>query len=159
MKAIDIVIIVDVIGALSKRTLQNDLYMVDDSWNSRGKGAANLSTTCYPGQLLRWVAYAIDVQTPVTISGIAFLNTENTSSARELLAMPGSGAVAQAAFWTGIVPSDLPPGLHGYSLKLQMGSGRNSVMSVDTPTLNVLPPLFGLEQRDEPTTGNHSDDR
>jgi hypothetical protein len=154
MQAINIVTIVDVIGALSKGALRDNLYMADNSWCSERKGTADLATACYPGQRISWVVHAVDVQTPVLISAISFLNTDNNQPVRDLATTPGF-----APHWSGLVPCYLPPGLYGYRLKLQLGCGSRSTMSVDTPALNVLPFFVGLEQHHEPTARNSSDDR
>jgi hypothetical protein len=139
MQAINIVTIVDVIGALSKGALRDNLYMADNGWDSAGKGTAELATACHPGQRINWVVHAIDVQTPVLIAAITFLSTDNISPVPELVIAPGFGAAPQWFYWAGSLPCHLPPGLYGYRLQLQLARGSRSTMSVDTPALNVLP--------------------
>jgi hypothetical protein len=139
MQAINIVTIVDVIGALSSGALRNNLYMADNGWGSAGKGTAGLATACYPGQRINWVVHALDVQTEVRIDAITFLKVDNTPAAEGLATGPGIGG-ARTFYWAGFVPCYLPPGRYGYRLKLQMGRGKLSVMSVDSPALDVLPP-------------------
>jgi hypothetical protein len=139
MQAINIVTIVDVIGALSSGALRDNLYMADNGWGSAGKGTAELATACYPGQQINWVANPIDVQTAVLIDAITFLNTDDASAAQEFVVGPGLSGAPQNFYWTGFVPCYLPPGRYGYRLKLQMGRGNRSTMCVDTPALNVQP--------------------
>jgi hypothetical protein len=144
MQAINIVTIVDVIGALSSGALRNNLYMADNGWGSAGKGTAGLATACYPGQQINWVIHALDVQTAVRIDAITFLKVDNTPAAEGLVIAPEIGD-PRHAYWAGFVPCYLPPGLYGYRLKLQMGRGNLSVMSVDTPALHVLLPGWSGE--------------
>jgi hypothetical protein len=139
MQAINIVTIVDVIGALSSGALRDNLYMADNGWGSAGKGTAELATACYPGQRINWVVNALDVQTAVLIDAITFLNPDSASAAQEFVIGPGFGGTPQNFYWAGFVPCYLPPGRYGYRLKLQMGRGDRSTMSIDTPVLNVQP--------------------
>jgi hypothetical protein len=139
MQAINIVTIVDVIGALSSGALRDNLYMADNGWGSAGKGTAELATACYPGQLINWVVNALDVQTPVLIDAITFLDKDDTAAAQGIVIAPGFGGAPRSFYWAGFVPCYLPPGLYGYRLKLQMGRGSRSTMCVDTPALNVQP--------------------
>jgi hypothetical protein len=139
MQAINIVTIVDVIGALSSGALRGNLFMADNGWGSAGKGTAALATACYPGQQINWVVHALDVQTAVRIDAISFLKVDNTPAAEGLAVAPDIGD-ARPLYWAGFVPCYLPAGLYGYGLKLQMGRGNLSMMSVDTPALHVLPP-------------------
>lgn len=84
---ININIAVDVVRALSEKSLCNSIYVMDDSpFGSPGKGTGELSTRCMPGQTIHWVIYAIDLQTPVAIKSISFLlpdELSDTSPARE----------------------------------------------------------------------------
>jgi hypothetical protein len=158
MQPINIVTVVDVISALSKGTLRGSLYMADNSWCSEGKGTAGLGTACYPGQYINWIVHAIDVQTPVLISAIGFLNSDDDPPTRALETAPQFGGAPHWSYWSGIVPCHLSPGLYGYRLKLQLGRGIRSTMSIETPALHVLP-FIGPEHHHEPAAGNHSDDR
>jgi hypothetical protein len=159
MQPINIVTIVDVVGALSKGALRDNLYMADNGWYSERKGTADLATACYPGQRIGWVVHPIDVQTPVLISAIRFLNIDNNQPVQDLATTPGFGGAPHWCHWSGFVPCYLPPGLYGYRLQLQLGRGSRSTMSIDTPALNVLPFFVGLEQHHEPAARNSSDDR
>jgi hypothetical protein len=133
------VTIVDVIGALSSGALWNHLYMADNGWSSVGKGTAELATACYPGQQINWVVNALDVQTAALIDAITFLSPDNASTMQEFVIGPRFGGAPQNSYWAGFVPCYLPPGRYGYRLKLQMGHGNRSTMSIDTPALNVQP--------------------
>ncbi|MFF4184182.1 hypothetical protein ACFYZ9_13410 [Streptomyces sp. NPDC001691] len=75
---VNIVVVVDVIGALSDGTLRNgNLCMVDDgSLQSTGQGTPELCTVVQPGQVVTWSALAVDLQTPVEIKNITFLGPD-----------------------------------------------------------------------------------
>ncbi|MEV0319237.1 hypothetical protein ACIBKX_14385 [Streptomyces sp. NPDC050658] len=158
---VNIVAVVDVIGALSASTLQEgNLCMIDDgAHNSAHQGTPNLCTVVKPGQVVSWSALAVDLQTPVEIKNISFVPAGQSAVPAQPPAqtpgqIPGQPPVTGHAqppsaagshaegdkldldVWTGVVPSWLTPGVaYRYRLELQMYEGSNSVMHVDTPAL------------------------
>lgn len=139
---INIVTVVDVIGALSERRLENKFWMMDNSvFESQNQGTHSLCTYCQPGQLINWVIYGLDVQTPVAIKKISFLcGDEDQVETDELknVEEPGIEINPYLNVWSGFVPSYLIPGTeYRYRLEVQMSKGVNSVMSIDTPSLKV----------------------
>jgi hypothetical protein len=138
---INIVTVVDVIGALSDTALDGNLYMMDDSsWQSIKQGTANLSTLCHPGQLIHWVVYALDLQTPVAIRNITFISPDASGGVQHRVAGPGAESdKLHLNVWSGIVPYHMIPGVeYRYRLELQMYEGKNSIMYVDTPSLRRI---------------------
>ncbi|MEV0253629.1 hypothetical protein AB0H82_05045 [Streptomyces sp. NPDC050732] len=75
---VNIIAVVDVIGALSIKSLYDgNLCMVDDSpFDSTHQGTPNLVTVVKPGQVVSWTALAVDLQTPVEIKSISFTPAE-----------------------------------------------------------------------------------
>jgi hypothetical protein len=70
-------IAVDVVAALSNKSLKGNIFLMDDgSFESENQGTDHLTTLCIPGQLIRWTVYAVDLQTPVAIKNITFLSNE-----------------------------------------------------------------------------------
>jgi hypothetical protein len=139
---ISIVSIVDVVGALSEKTLLNDnLCMMDNSpWQSTGQGTPRLCTFCQPGQLINWVVYALDLQTPVEIRNISFIGA-GTGSGAQHQSDPSAAESGQLhrCVWSGVVPSHLVRGVeYKYRFELQMSEGKNSVMVVDSPSLKCI---------------------
>jgi hypothetical protein len=126
---VNIVVTVDVIRALSEKTLANSIYLMDDSsLYSTGKGTPGLITRCVAGQVIKWTCYALDLQTPLSINSIAFL---------PLPAVPPAGN-PDLLEWSGTVPGYLVPGLpYYYRLELKMGEGVNSTMHIDTAAIMV----------------------
>lgn len=135
---VNINIAVDVIAALSEQTLHNHIFMMDNSiFNSACQGTAYLTTKCQPGQVIHWVIYAIDLQTPVVIKNISFINAENYDCNRKKtnLAYKKNENLDLKA-WTGIVPWYMTPYVpYKYRLEIQMGEELNSSMFIDTCSL------------------------
>ncbi|KUF16780.1 MULTISPECIES: hypothetical protein [Streptomyces] len=135
---INIIAVVDVIGALSGRTLQNgNLCLVDNGdHSSTGQGTTDLCTFVRPGQVVQWSALAVDLQTPVDIKSITFLGPDGTPSPLGRRDANGESEKLDLEHWAGMVPPFLPPGVpHRYRLELQMYEGEHSVLHVDTPAL------------------------
>ncbi|MFS8199599.1 hypothetical protein ACLVWQ_13035 [Streptomyces sp. CWNU-52B] len=134
----NIIAVVDVIGALSGDTLLNgNLCMVDNSGEeSTGQGTPHLRTAVHPGQVVQWSALAVDLQTPVEIKGITFLGPDGTETPAVRGSVAGDGDKLDLAHWAGVVPPSLPAGTpYKYRLELQMYEGGNSVLHVDSPAL------------------------
>lgn len=147
---VNIIAVVDVIGALSGSTLLNgNLCMMDDGGHSSAhQGTPNLCTVVKPGQVVSWTALAVDLQTPVEIKNISFVPENGSDTSRQTQGQAqghaqgarngnhGEGDKLDLDVWTGVVPNWLTPGTaYRYRLELQMYEGENSVMHVDTPAL------------------------
>lgn len=139
---ISIFCVVDVIESLSSGTLLNgNLCMMDNShMGSLNQGTTNLVTLCHPGQIIQWTILAIDLQTPVAIRKITFLNQDGTS----VEPLPDDHTKLESDklhlnIWSGIVPYYLVPGVdYRYRFELQMYEGKNCLMYVDTPALKCI---------------------
>lgn len=132
---ININIAVDVIAALSEKTLHNHIFMMDNSiHNSSCQGTEYLITNCQSGQMIHWVIYAIDLQTPVAIRDISFIPRKNDNYRKEKFSNQYSNNDSKE--WTGIVPWYMEYNVPlKYRLEIQMGEGANSIMCIDTPCL------------------------
>ncbi|MFI8873469.1 hypothetical protein [Streptomyces sp. NPDC055243] len=93
---VNIIAVVDVIGALSGSTLlDGNLCMMDDGGhNSAHQGTPNLCTVVRPGQVVSWTALAVDLQTPVEIKNISFVpanggQTQSRTPGRQPDQQPG----------------------------------------------------------------------
>ncbi|MFE4519742.1 hypothetical protein ACFRMQ_36860 [Kitasatospora sp. NPDC056783] len=95
---VNIAVVVDVIGALSDKSLLNgNLCLIDDgSFDSKGQGTPELVTVVAPGQVVQWSALAVDLQTPVEIRSISFL--------------PAGGGVAAPEYGVDHGPAGAPAG-------------------------------------------------
>jgi hypothetical protein len=145
---VNIIALVDVIGALSDSGLEHGhLCMVDDSaQESTGQGTAQLCTLVQPGQVVEWTALAVDVQTPLVIKNIAFLAPDGSAvpvpPAPPVPFAPATGPDADgsgadsgqenpdALVWCGVVPATIARGVpYRYRLELELGQGRDGVLS------------------------------
>ena len=108
---ININIAVDVVAALSEQTLHNHIFMMDNSiFNSSCQGTSNLTTSCQAGQIIQWVIYAIDLQTPVAIKNITFIGAKNdTYNKDESKFLYNEQDNLDSNTWTGIVPWYMVP--------------------------------------------------
>jgi hypothetical protein len=138
---VNIVALVDVVGALSDATLHNgNLALMDDgSFDSPGQGTPELCTMVAAGQVIQWTALAVDVQTPVGIEDITFLGTAGPARGCPLwagLAAGQGGKNLDLRVWAGIVPAGLAPGVtYRYRLELRMHDGPYSALCIDSPAL------------------------
>jgi hypothetical protein len=144
---VNIIALVDVIGALSAQTLgDGNLSLVDDGeFDSAGQGTPGLCTLVQAGQVVEWSALAVDVQTPLVIRSIAFLGPDGTAAFGPASPAAGDGPspdgqqYPDAMVWSGVVPFTLASGVpYRYRLELQMDQGEQSVLSIDAPALMCL---------------------
>lgn len=146
---VNIVVLVDVIGALSEGTLHNgNLIMVDDgALRGTGQGTTDLCTVVSPGQVVGWSVLAVDLQTPVEIRSITFLGPEAAAGAEptgDAGAGVADGTDSDSADgekldlddWTAVVPDYMVPGVpYRYRLELRMHEGPHSLLHLITPAL------------------------
>jgi len=136
---IDIVILVDVISALSDGTLlDGNLAMMDNGHlPSTDQGTPELCTVCQPGQTIQWTIHAVDLQTPVEIRRITFLDTRSdVEDSGDAAVESPPGDRLSLNVWSGVVPPWAIPGaVYKYRLELQMYEGKNSVMTIDSCSL------------------------
>jgi hypothetical protein len=135
--------VVDVIEALSGGTLENgNLCMMDNSplHSSLNQGTPNLCTLCHPGQTIYWHMLALDLQTPVAIRNISFLDSSEFGD-KPTDPMEAESDKLHLNVWEGVVPHWMVPGVeYKYRLELQMYEGKNCIMYVDTPSLKCVEP-------------------
>lgn len=101
MNRIDILIAVDVDGALASGSLEANVYLVDTnkylgSWN---QGQSTLQTVCQDGQELTWGVAPVDPATSVSIAGFS----GQMVSAK--LCQPMTDPLSGSGAWSGLVES------------------------------------------------------
>jgi hypothetical protein len=141
LQKLNILLLVDVIRALSDGTLFNgNLCMVDDGpYGSTGQGTADLRTVCHPGQLVQWSVVALDVQTPVEIRHITFFAPGGHGGQSHVDDHPPDTAALGLYTWAGVVPPFMIPGMsYPYRLELQMYEGDGGTLSIDSPALSCV---------------------
>lgn len=70
-KDIDVLVVVDALGALASGNLGDNIYLVDTNKHigSYQEGTSELYTKCIDGQNIRWRVEAIDAGSDVSITG------------------------------------------------------------------------------------------
>ena len=115
-KIIQIVILVDVVGALATRSLEGNLYMVDSNkaGGSQQEGTAALKTKVAEGDELQWIVSPLNPESFAAISGI---DIPQEYCEPEKRYFPDS----DIAYWIGTVKKDVS-GEVAYSITLELGT-------------------------------------
>ena len=157
MSKLNIQIFVDVIAMMTGSPVEKTVFIYDDSPSgSVGKGTHKAISAVYPGQLIQWNLYPVDVQTPVWLGGITFGpqetgvavapqagSTATTDSADGTQAGQGlvGGKTPWLCTWTGYAPLCMLPNYgHPYTLHLQFGT-TGKMISVAGPQL-AFPTMY-----------------
>lgn len=99
MKTLDVLIIVDALGAVSSGDLSGNVYLVDTnkylgSWN---EGQCELHSKCYDGQIIKWRVESISPDEDVNIARFTGeMITQNVCT-------PSQQGIEGDIFWEGRV--------------------------------------------------------
>lgn len=137
---INVVTVIDVIGALSAGTLTDNIYMTDNGQGSltTGQGTGTLSTDVTYTQVLNWHVMPIDFQTAVQINSITFyrdgilITAPNTPCAR----LQKYGAPS-GDYWAGVVNYAhlINGGFYQYLIEFDVG---RKIMTMENfATINI----------------------
>jgi hypothetical protein len=156
---LNIVTFVDVNKAITTRSLDQAIYMIDNSPLSTLQGTPYLQTTCKQGQALNWIIYPLDANKrtdgswpPVAkISNIVFFHEDGIwtvrNSTMDNLKIYGAPDRIRPPYtpvyyyWAGIIPLDLPSGIYRYRLVLDLETWKKEehiYLNLETPALNVV---------------------
>ncbi len=130
MKEINVLMVVDVVGALSSGNLTENIYLVDTNkyFGSGSEGQAELVTSCNDGQIIIWNVTPINPGNDVQITGFGGqIITENICNPRKS-ELPGGSVI-----WSGRVETQGKTAKYQYNCTLSF-DGKN--MTFD-PFLNV----------------------
>lgn len=116
MRTINILIVVDCLGALSSNSLSDNTYIIDTngyegSWN---EGTAHLVTVCQDGQNLEWAVCSINPSNDVSITSFS---GEMVSSR---ICIPKEQGIVGAENWKGRVQTQGDIGPHAYTVNLSL---------------------------------------
>lgn len=157
---LNIVTFVDVNKAVRNQSLEDALYIMDNSSTSIRQGSPCLQTVCKQGQVLNWIIYPMDTNMRtdgtwppfVKINNIVFLEGESenasVSSIMDNLKIYGGPDRMRSIYtpvyyyWAGIIPLDLSPGIYRYRLILELETGKKDkciYLNLETPSLKVIP--------------------
>ena len=120
MKAVDVLIVVDTLGALAG-SLENNVYLVDTNKyvGSGNEGQVELKTTCKDGQLIKWRVIAISPSNDVNITGF----TGQIIS--DKVCVPQKQGLEGDIYWEGRVETQGITGNYQYSVVLSI-DGKSS---------------------------------
>lgn len=115
---IDILIVVDVAGALAAGGLMGYVYLVDTnkyigSWN---EGQSTLNTVCQDGTLLTWSVASVDPGDDVSIAGFSGPMIDSK------ICQPKSNPIAGDGAWSGFVETQGQFAPFPYTVTLDMQS-------------------------------------
>jgi hypothetical protein len=154
---LNIQIFVDVIALMTGSPVEKSVFIYDDSPSGTvGKGTHKTVSAVYPGQLVQWNIYPVDVQTPLWLGGITFGPEESTpapaATSSEINDKSGTLATADPATtgsktpwlrtWSGYAPLFMVPDCgYPYALHLQFGvTGKTIAVSGPQLAFPTIPP-------------------
>ncbi|MGN6255609.1 MAG: alpha-pore-forming tripartite toxin MakABE regulator [Solirubrobacterales bacterium] len=116
LSIIDVLIIVDVEGALASGNLTQNVYLVDTNKHvgSGSEGQAELKTVCKDGQVIRWSVVPVSPSSDVNIVGFV------GQMVNDKVCVPQKRESMEGVFWEGRVESRGASGTEQYSAKLTM---------------------------------------
>ncbi|MFI9559467.1 hypothetical protein [Nonomuraea endophytica] len=160
---LNIVTLVDMDKATENRSLEEAMYMVDNSVGGSGQGTASLETVCKQGQVLNWIIRPIDMERrgdgtwpPMPkINNIVFLDTEagdeeDVAEKKVAIELKIYGAPDRMRdpltpvyyYWAGTVLSTLRPGTYRYRLVVELEQEHKKerlyLNTVDHPSIRVI---------------------
>lgn len=111
MNVIDILIVVDTLGASTSENLQNNVYLIDTNKyiGSLGEGQGELHSVCHDGQIVKWHVTPIDSSADVEIT--QFTGQIITSN----VCNPVKQGVEGDIYWEGRVETQGATGTFQYS--------------------------------------------
>jgi hypothetical protein len=137
---INILTVVDVIGALRSGTLTDNIYMTDNRQgiHSSGQGTGTLATQVTYTQVLNWHVIPIDFQTEIVINKIVFYRNGNLVVAADTpcVRLQKYGAPS-GDYWAGVVnyPNLIAGGVYQYLIEFDIG---RKIMTMENfATINV----------------------
>jgi hypothetical protein len=138
---LNVVTVVDVEKATATESLQDALYMMDNSVSVVGQGTPHLQTVCKQGQVLNWIIYPMDMEKrgdgtwpPMpAITNVVFLDSEEGDDEHvavlkvctelKIWGMPDlmrSRYTPVYKYWAGTVLSELQPGTYHYRFIIEV---------------------------------------
>ncbi|MFI5801497.1 hypothetical protein [Streptomyces sp. NPDC051561] len=138
---LNIVILIDLEKATENNSLDDALFMMDNSVGGSGQGTQHLETVCKQGQVINWIIRPLDMEKRLDgtwppmpkINNIVFLDTElgdeedvaerKIFTELKIYGMPDkmrSPLTPVYYYWAGTVLSTAKPGVHRYRLVLEL---------------------------------------
>ncbi|MFD0415042.1 hypothetical protein [Streptomyces sp. NPDC127108] len=160
---LNIVTLINMERATETQSLNDAMYMMDNSIGGPGQGTNRLETVCKQGQVLNWIVRPIDMDKRIDgtwppmpkINSIVFLDTEtgdeeDVAERKIFTELKIYGAPDRMRdkftpvyyYWAGTVLSTAKPGLYRYRLILELEQERSKeklyLNTVQHPAIRVL---------------------
>jgi hypothetical protein len=138
---LNVVTLIDMEKATEQNSLDDALYMMDNSVGGTGQGTQHLETVCRQGQVINWIIRPLDMEKRLDgtwppmpkINNIVFLDTEagdeedvaerKIFTELKIYGMPDmmrSPLTPVYYYWAGTVLSTAKPGVHRYRLIMEL---------------------------------------
>ncbi|OFX22891.1 MAG: hypothetical protein A2041_13080 [Bacteroidetes bacterium GWA2_31_9b] len=139
MKNVDVLIIVDTLGAVSSGNLSGNVYLIDTnkylgSWN---EGQCELHSKCYDGQILKWRVVSVTPENDVNLVQFTGGMIDNK------VCLPLKQGIEGDVFWEGRVEAQAMGGTGTFQYSCVLSIDGKS-MTFD-PFLEVIPLTQSLQ--------------
>lgn len=116
MKEIDVLIVVDTLGALASNNLTANVYLIDTNKyiGSGNEGQAELKTACADGQIIKWRVQAVSPSNDVNIVSFA------GQMINQNICKPVKQGLTGDIFWEGRVESQGASATYQYNATLSI---------------------------------------
>lgn len=160
---LNIVTLVNMARATATASLDNAMFMMDNSISGTGQGTGQLETVCKQGQVLNWIIRPIEMDKrpdgtwpPMPkINNIVFLDTERGDEEEvaekriftelKIYGMPDSMRSPYTPvyyYWAGVILGSTPPGVYRYRLVLELEQENSKdklyLNTVNHPSVRVV---------------------
>lgn len=131
MANVNVLVVIDVLGAVTSGNLQNNVYLIDSrkymgSWQ---EGQCELQTVCIDSEIINWRVASVDPGTDVKITGFTGQMVNDKVCVPTQQGLPGD------KYWAGRVQAQGFIGFKQYSIVVKMES---KTMTFD-PYINIKP--------------------
>ncbi|KAF0814287.1 hypothetical protein IGB42_01188 [Andreprevotia sp. IGB-42] len=132
MKAISIVAVVDVVGALANDTLTGNLYLLDNnkSNGSTDEGTDVLKTRVKKGDQLVWVVQTLECEAYASIAGIDV----DSKFAEYIEPQQKTYQGTNVTYWSATIKKDLDVPVP-YNLRFRLASRASDIATSSSPLL------------------------
>jgi hypothetical protein len=114
MKQIDVLIIVDTLGAVTSGNLGQNTYMVDTNkhFGSGNEGQDELKTACENGQIINWRITSVSPSNDIEITGFT------GQMVKSRICLPEKQGIGEDVYWAAEVQTQGQTGTWQYSVNV-----------------------------------------
>ncbi len=114
MSTVDVIIVVDALGATSSGNLQDNVYLIDSHkyMGSWAQGQCELHTVCHDNDLIKWRVASVDPDSDVAIAQFT------GQMVNDRICLPSKQGISGHEFWEGEVEAQRRTSTQQYSVVL-----------------------------------------